>query len=129
MVGLKRSKSLPNQAALKRDMLNALGEASEFLKALSGRSRLAILCHLWEGEKSVGELASLTGIRDTAVSQQLALLRKDGIVSARREGQTLYYSIVHEGAGRVLETLHSVFCDRAVVRRAKAFDRRRPTTS
>ena len=70
-------------------MLSALDEASEFLKALSGRSRLAILCHLWDGEKSVGQLASLTGIRDTAVSQQLTLLRKDGIVVARREGQSL----------------------------------------
>jgi DNA-binding transcriptional ArsR family regulator len=49
-------------------------------------------------------------MRDTAVSQQLALLRKDGIVTARRDGQTLYYSIAHEGAARVLETLHGVFC-------------------
>jgi len=91
-------------------MLASVDRASEFLKALSGRSRLMILCHLWEGEKPVGEIVRLTGARDTAVSQQLALLRKDGIVSARREGQTLYYSISHEGAARVLETLHSVFC-------------------
>ena len=88
----------------------ALDRASEFLKSLSGRSRLMILCHLWEGEKPVGELVRLTGMRDTAVSQQLALLRKDGIVSARRDGQTLYYSIAHEGAARLLETLHGVFC-------------------
>lgn len=93
-------------------MLAALDEASEFLKALSSRRRLAILCHLWEGEKSVGDLVRLTGARDTAVSQQLALLRKDRIVAARREGQTLYYSIAHEGAGRLLETLHSVFCEK-----------------
>ncbi len=70
-------------------MLAALDRASEFLKSLSGRSRLQILCHLWEGEKSVGELVRLTGARDTAVSQQLALLRKDGIVAARRAGQAL----------------------------------------
>lgn len=91
-------------------MLAALDRASEFLKTLSGRSRLMILCHLWEGEKSVGELVRLTGARDTSVSQQLALLRKDGIVVARRDGQTLYYSLAHEGAARVLETLHGVFC-------------------
>lgn len=96
---------------MKEDILAELDTASEFLKALSGRSRLAILCHLWEGEKSVGELARLTGIRDTAVSQQLTLLRKDGIVAARREAQTLYYSIVHEGAARILEVLHGVFCE------------------
>ncbi|HSR00626.1 MAG TPA: metalloregulator ArsR/SmtB family transcription factor [Sphingomicrobium sp.] len=93
-------------------MLAALDEASEFLKALSSRRRLAILCHLWEGERSVGDLVKLTGARDTAVSQQLALLRKDRIVAARREGQTLYYSIAHEGASRLLETLHSVFCEK-----------------
>ncbi len=91
-------------------MLGALEEASDFLKALSSRRRLSILCHLWEGEKSVGDLVRLTGARDTAVSQQLALLRKDGIVTARRDAQTLYYSIAHEGAARVLETLHGIFC-------------------
>jgi DNA-binding transcriptional ArsR family regulator len=91
-------------------MLASIDRASEFLKALSGRSRLTILCHLQDGEKSVGEIVRLTGARDTGVSQQLALLRKDGIVTARRDGQTLYYSISHEGAARVLETLHGVFC-------------------
>lgn len=92
------------------EMLGSIDQASELLKTLSGRSRLTILCHLSDGEKSVGELIRLTGARDTAVSQQLALLRKDGIVSARRDGQMLYYSIVHDGAARVLETLHGVFC-------------------
>jgi DNA-binding transcriptional ArsR family regulator len=95
---------------VKEDMLASLDEASEFLKALSGRRRLMILCYLWDGEKSAGELVRLTGARDTAISQQLTLLRKDGIVAARRDGQTLYYSISNEGAARVLETLHGVFC-------------------
>lgn len=97
-------------ASVKKEMLASLDRASEFLKALSGRSRLMILCHLWDGEKSVGELVRLTGARDTSVSQQLALLRKDGIVASRREGQTLYYSIANEGAASMLETLHDVFC-------------------
>lgn len=110
MAVLPRRKRLRSSEHVKKDMLAALDQASEFLKALSGRSRLAILCHLWEGEKSVGELARLTGARDTSVSQQLALLRKDGIVVARREGQTLHYSIADEGATRVLETLHGLFC-------------------
>lgn len=95
---------------MKEGMLDAPDRGSERLKALAGRSRLMILCHLWEGETSVGQLVRLTGARDTSVSQQLALLRKDGIVAARRDGQTLYYSIAHEGAARVLETLHGVFC-------------------
>ncbi len=95
---------------MKTDMLASIDRASEFLKALSGRSRLMILCHLADGEKSVGEIVRLTGARDTAVSQQLALLRKDGIVSARRDGQTLYYSICHSGAEAVLVTLQGIFC-------------------
>jgi DNA-binding transcriptional ArsR family regulator len=109
MVASKPNRRNSPKAATE-DMLAALDEASEFLKALSGRSRLAILCHLWEGEKSVGDLAKLTGARETAVSQQLALLRKDGIVATRRDGQTIYYSIAHDGAARVLEAVHGIFC-------------------
>lgn len=105
--------TLHSSRDVKEDMLASLDRASDFLKALSGRRRLMILCHLWDGEKSVGELVRLTGARDTSVSQQLTLLRKDGIVAARREGQTLYYSIAHEGAARVLETLHGVFCEQS----------------
>jgi DNA-binding transcriptional ArsR family regulator len=92
------------------DMIQAVDEAAELLKSLSGRSRLVLLCHLWEGEKSVGELARLAGVRETAASQQLALLRKDGIVAARRSGQTIFYSLCCDRATRVLETLHQLFC-------------------
>jgi len=95
---------------MKQDMLAAVDRASEFLKALSGRSRLMLLCHLWDGEKSVGELVRLTGARDTAVSQQLGLLRKDGLVASRREGQTIYYSLANDDAARILETLQGIFC-------------------
>ncbi|MEP7004756.1 MAG: metalloregulator ArsR/SmtB family transcription factor [Sphingomonas bacterium] len=91
-------------------MLASIDRAAEFLKALSGRSRLILLCHLWEGEKSVGELVRLTGARDTAVSQQLGLLRKDGLVAARRDGQTIYYSLANDDAARILETLSGIFC-------------------
>ena len=93
-----------------QDMIEAVDEAAELLKSLSGRSRLVLLCHLWDGEKSVGELARLAGVRETAASQQLALLRKDGIVAARRSGQTIYYSLCSERATRVMETLHQLFC-------------------
>ena len=95
---------------MKQDMLAAVDRASEFLKALSGRSRLLLLCHLWDGEKSVGELVRLTGARDTAVSQQLGLLRKDGLVASRREGQTIFYSLANDDAARVLDALSAIFC-------------------
>lgn len=91
-------------------MIAVADRASLFLKALSGKSRLLLLCHLWEGEKSVGELARLTGARDTAVSQQLALLRRRGMVSARRSGQTIYYSLASAETRHMLEALHTLFC-------------------
>jgi len=97
-------------ARVKDDLIAAVDRASLFLKALSGRSRLLLLCHLWEGEKSVGELARLTDTRDTAVSQQLALLRRQGMVTARRAGQTIYYSLSSKEAAQMLETLHGLLC-------------------
>ena len=95
---------------MKTDMIEAVDEAAGLLKSLGGRSRLVLLCHLWEGEKSVGELARLAGVRETVASQQLALLRKDGIVAPRRDGQTIFYSLCSERARRMLETLHGLFC-------------------
>ena len=89
-------------------MIAAVDRASRFLKALSGRSRLLLLCHLWEGEQSVGELARLTDSRDTAVSQQLALLRREGLVTARRQGQTIFYSLSSDEARLMLGTLHGM---------------------
>lgn len=91
-------------------MFDAVDRASLFLKTLSGRSRLLLLCHLMEGEKSVGQLARLTGARDTAVSQQLALLRREGMVVARRSGQMIYYSLASVEARQMLDALHGMFC-------------------
>nr|WP_184087118.1 metalloregulator ArsR/SmtB family transcription factor [Sphingomonas xinjiangensis] len=94
-------------------MIAQIDRASIFLKTLSGRSRLLLLCHLTDGEKSVGELAKLTGARDTAVSQQLALLRREGMVSARRAGQMIFYSLASAEARGMLESLHGLFCAEA----------------
>lgn len=91
-------------------MQSAAEEATELLKALANRNRLMLLCQLVGGEKSVGELAGLLGIRDAAVSQQLALLRKDGLVASRRDAQTIYYRLASDEAGRVIRTLYSIFC-------------------
>src|SRR5271166_4655191 len=91
-------------------MERAADEASDLLKALSNRHRLLIICQLIDGERSVGELAAFLNLRDSTVSQHLALLRKDGLVSARRDGQTIYYSIASEPAREVLKTLYQVFC-------------------
>jgi DNA-binding transcriptional ArsR family regulator len=88
----------------------AADQASELLKALANRHRLLIICQLIDGERSVGELAGFLGIRDSTVSQHLALLRKDGLVSARRDGQTIWYSISSPPARELLETLYRVYC-------------------
>ncbi|MFB9263275.1 ArsR/SmtB family transcription factor [Bradyrhizobium erythrophlei] len=91
-------------------MERAADHASELLKALANRHRLLIICQLIDGERSVGELAEFLNLRDSTVSQHLALLRKDGLVSARRDAQTIYYSIASEPAREVLKTLYQVFC-------------------
>ncbi len=94
-------------------MLSAADKASDLLKSLAHPYRLLILCQLIDGERSVGDLAAFLAARDSTVSQHLALLRKDGLVDTRREGQTIYYSIASAAAGRVLETLFSVYCEPA----------------
>jgi ArsR family transcriptional regulator, virulence genes transcriptional regulator len=91
-------------------MESAADQASDLLKALSNRHRLLIICQLIDGERSVGDLAAFLGLRDSTVSQHLALLRKDGLVSARRDAQTIYYSIASAPAREVLKTLYQVYC-------------------
>lgn len=91
----------------------AADEACELLKAMSNRHRLLILCQLVEGEKSVGQLAEFLGIRDSTVSQHLALLRKDRLIAGRRDGQTIWYRIESGSARNVVEVLYATFCARA----------------
>lgn len=92
------------------EMQASADRAVELLKSLGNRSRLMILCQLLQSERSVGDLAQRIGMRDTAVSQQLALLRKDGLVRARRDGQTIYYALASEEAERVILTLYEIYC-------------------
>ena len=96
-----------------RRMASQAREASEFLKALAHESRLMILCDLLHGEKSVGELEALLARRQSAVSQQLARLRLEGLVSARRDGKTIYYSIASDKARAIIAVLYDTFCNPA----------------
>ncbi len=91
-------------------MAVAAEEASELLRSLGNRHRLLILCRLTESEYSVGDLAGFLDLRDSTVSQHLSLLRRDGLVRARRDGQTIWYSIASQSARRILETLFEIFC-------------------
>ncbi|MAU53510.1 MAG: transcriptional regulator [Roseovarius sp.] len=85
-------------------------DAAEFLKAISHEGRLMILCHLTTGEKSVSELEELLSARQAAVSQQLSRLRMEGLVSPRREGKAIYYSLTDERAMRILTLVYEMFC-------------------
>ena len=91
-------------------MQAAADDASELLKALANRHRLLILCQLAEGERSVGQLAEFLGIRDSTVSQHLALLRRDRIIAGRRDGQTIWYRIESEPARNVITALYGTYC-------------------
>ena len=90
-------------------MQAAADRASELLKALANRHRLMIICQLIGRERWVGELAMLLGIHDSTVSQHLALLRKDDLVAARREGQTIWYSINSPPARELHDTLYHIY--------------------
>ena len=85
-------------------------DAAEFLKAISHEGRLMILCHLTTGEKSVSELEELLSARQAAVSQQLSRLRLEGLVTPRREGKAIYYSLTDERAMWILSVVYEMFC-------------------
>ena len=89
------------------------GRVTSLLKAMANTSRLLILCHLAEGEKSVGELERLVGLSQSGLSQHLALLRRKGIVATRREAQSILYSLASKEAAAIMATLYKVFCAKA----------------
>jgi DNA-binding transcriptional ArsR family regulator len=84
--------------------------AANFLKAISHEGRLMILCHLASGEKSVTELEDLLSARQAAVSQQLTRLRLEGLVTPRREGKAIYYSLTDDRAKQIIEVVYELFC-------------------
>lgn len=93
-------------------MLNQARSAADFLKAISHEGRLMILCHLAAGEKSVTELEDLLSARQAAVSQQLSRLRLEGLVTPRRDGKAIYYSLTDRRAMQMLEVIYDLFCKR-----------------
>ncbi|WP_034349317.1 ArsR/SmtB family transcription factor [Noviherbaspirillum massiliense] len=85
-------------------------QACGLLKVLANPDRLLLLCQLSQGEYCVSELESLTGIRQPTLSQQLTVLREEELVSTRREGKQIYYSIASKEALAVLQVLYKLFC-------------------
>lgn len=85
-------------------------DAARLLKALSNSSRLMVLCSLAKGELTVGQINERVPLSQSALSQHLAVLRRDGLVHTRRAAQTIHYSLAPGPAGRIIDTLYEVFC-------------------
>ena len=99
-------------------------KASILLKALANQDRLQILCNLVEDEKCVGDLEDLLGIRQPTLSQQLARLRSDNLVTTRREGKVIFYKLASSDAGRVIELLYELYCEPAIAKQDEVGKRR-----
>lgn len=99
-----------SKAADLAELQHAAAEAAALLKALANEERLLLLCQLSQGEFCVSELEEMLGIYQPTLSQQLAVLRRQELVSTRREGKQIYYRLSHPQALAVLETLYAQFC-------------------
>jgi len=116
MTALSTDSVRPSRQAKARfdvdDLLDNARKASDFLKALAHETRLVILCLLVEGEKSVGEIEATLKLRQPFISQQLARLRADDLVAARRDGKNVYYSIARPEVVEIIGSLYRTFCRR-----------------
>lgn len=88
----------------------AAERATLFLRSVANRDRLLLLCQLVGGERSVGELELATGVRQPTLSQQLAVLRDEGLVETRRDGRYIHYSLASVEVLELLTLLHRLFC-------------------
>jgi ArsR family transcriptional regulator, virulence genes transcriptional regulator len=93
-----------------QDLSARAADAETFLKALANRYRLMILCELHKGERSVTSLQNVCGLSQSSLSQHLARLREDGLVSTRRESQTIYYSLADKSVSLIIALLHDLYC-------------------
>ena len=91
-------------------MRGGAGEAARLMRALGNEDRLLLLCQLTQGERCVGDLEDKTGIHQPTLSQQLGVLRAEGLVETRREGKQIFYSLADPGALAVLRILYERYC-------------------
>ena len=91
-------------------MENAAERASMLMKTLGHRDRLMILCQLVDGEKSVGKIAEALGLQQSPLSQHLARMREERLVTTRRESQTIYYKLAKDDVTKVIEVLYEIYC-------------------
>jgi DNA-binding transcriptional ArsR family regulator len=100
------TRNLPPSSHMQEHATDAAG----LMKALGNESRLMILCVLAEGERSVSDLNTIVPLSQSALSQQLARLRQQGLVETRRESQTIYYSLANGPTDRIINLLHDIYC-------------------
>lgn len=105
-------KTTPSASATARyrDMTAAAGEAAALLRALGNEQRLLVLCHLAEGEASVGALLDRMSLSQSALSQHLAKLREADLVQSRRDGQSVLYSLAKGPVRILMATLRKIYC-------------------
>jgi ArsR family transcriptional regulator len=94
----------------KKDFEARATDAAGLMRVLANERRLVILCYLDNTELSVGEIQKQLGLSQSALSQHLAILREENIVSTRREAQTIYYRISNPAATKVIATLAEIYC-------------------
>ncbi len=93
-----------------RKMRNSAQEACSLLSVLAHEDRLMLLCQIARQEHSVGELEELLDIRQPSLSQQLGVLRREGLVRTRREGKKIYYRLISREAMAIIDSLYVQFC-------------------
>lgn len=102
---------MPRTTRIQPELLRqAAGQAVAALKALGNEDRLLLLCQLAQGEMCVSDLEETLDIRQPTLSQQLGVLRNEGLVATRRDGKRIYYSVADPNALKVLELLYRLYC-------------------
>ena len=91
-------------------MEQAADRASTMLKTLGHPGRLMILCNLADGERAVGDLADEVGMSQSTLSQHLARMRREGLVTTRRESQTIFYSLADGDVRKLIKSIYGIFC-------------------
>ncbi|POU20165.1 transcriptional regulator [Acinetobacter sp. ACNIH3] len=94
-------------------MRDSADQVVGILKSLANTDRLIILCHLYQAELNVSQIENLTHIQQPTLSQQLMMLRKSDVVSTRRDGKQIFYSIKDQNLVVILNTLYQLYCAKA----------------
>lgn len=106
------SPTLPAAGQVARQMHDRADQAAELLKAMANPQRLRVLCLLLDREMAVGELNAQLELSQSALSQHLAVLRDGGLVSTRKQAQTVYYTVPPGAVHDIIAVLHGVYCQR-----------------